>query len=227
MRMNNAYGTEFLSSRLQRNANRQEALYDARKELCEKPKTSIYHAGGRIPGYSQIMQTDIDSRKYITLSKIKMFSIQCFLSACNELHVRKWSLNICLRTWSRAYATLLEWINIYMKRWKADRNKKSYREIGLSTMERCALLLCGWLMQPREFRGYCHRIQQDFCLLPEFSQRPLLPSSMIWTRQSYSEIADYTRWNCQPMSDLADSYKCKYYYRSSIAGVRMVKNSAM
>ena len=127
------YGTDVFVHQEYRGMRLGRRLYDARKELCENLNLRSIIAGGRIPGYANYAD-EMTPRKYIDLVKNKeIFDSVLSFQLANEFHVRKVITKYLPEDIdSRAYATLLEWINIYYEKdEKLIGNKKSIVRLGL------------------------------------------------------------------------------------------------
>lgn len=147
-------------------------LYDARKELCEKLNLRAIVVGGRIPGYGKYAQ-ELTPQQYVEQVKAKELidSILTFQLA-NDFHVRRIITGYLPDdTDSKAYAVLLEWLNIYYEEKEvligaANRWSGSARCSG-----RCA--------RPPRWRNCCNRSNISWtrwpatrptsCCFPNFS----------------------------------------------------------
>ena len=89
-------------------------LYDARKELCEKLNLRAIVVGGRIPGYGQYAHA-MTPQQYVELVRAKeLIDPILTFQLANDFHVRKIITGYLPDDdESRAYAVLLEWLNIY------------------------------------------------------------------------------------------------------------------
>ncbi|WP_186757470.1 bifunctional GNAT family N-acetyltransferase/carbon-nitrogen hydrolase family protein [Echinicola salinicaeni] len=204
------YGTDVFVDREYRGLRLGRRLYDARKELCENLNLRSIIAGGRIPGYKNYADK-ITPRKYIELVKNKEIYDQVLsFQLANEFHVRKVITKYLPEDKeSRAYATLLEWNNIYYeKEEKLIGNQKSIVRLGLVQWKMRRFSDVDDLMQQVEFfvdtvSGY----KSDFCLLPEFFNAPLLADfNDMDASEAIRNLADYTEEVVQRMQDLALSY---------------------
>ena len=204
------YGTDVFVDKEYRGMRIGRRLYDARKELCENLNLRSIIAGGRIPGYANYAD-EMTPRKYIDLVKNKeIFDPVLSFQLANEFHVRKVITKYLPEdTDSRAYATLLEWINIYYEKdEKLIGNKKSIVRLGLVQWKMRRFSNVDDLMQQVEFfvdtvSGY----KSDFCLLPEFFNAPLLAEfNDMDASEAIRNLADYTDEIVSRMSDLAVSY---------------------
>jgi len=204
------YGTDVFVSGEFRGMRLGRRLYDARKELCENLNLRSIIAGGRIPGYSKYAD-QMSPRKYIDMVKSKeIFDPVLSFQLANEFHVRKVITKYLPEDKdSRAFATLLEWINIYYeKEEKLIGNKKSIVRLGLVQWKMRRFNNVDDLMQQVEFfvdtiSGY----KSDFCLLPEFFNAPLLAEfNDMDASESIRHVAEYTDEIVTRMRDLALSY---------------------
>lgn len=89
-------------------------LYDARKEMCENLNLESIVAGGRIPGLAKYA-SNMTPRNYIDLVKSKdIYDPILSFQLSNDFHVKKILTNyLPSDNESMAYATLLQWNNIY------------------------------------------------------------------------------------------------------------------
>ncbi len=152
-------------------------LYDARKELCENLNLRAIVAGGRIPGYRDHAD-EMPPARYIELVKkrelhdpILTFQIN------NEFHVRR-VLDDYLPgdRASRAYATLLEWVNIYYEpKIKLVGGRKSVLRVGAVQWQmRTATGIDETKQQLEFFIDAVSGYKSDFVLLPEYWNAPLM-----------------------------------------------------
>ena len=108
-------------------------LYDARKELCENLNLRAIMAGGRMPGYSQYVDT-LSAKQYIEKIKCKeLHDPVLSFQLANDFHVRKLLKGYMPGdTESMEYGTLIEWLNIYYtKSVKLINAQKSEVRLGL------------------------------------------------------------------------------------------------
>lgn len=172
------YGVDVFVDPEYRNLRLGRRLYDARKELCENLNLRAMVAGGRIPGYAQYA-SEMTPQKYVEMVRNKELSdpILTFQLA-NDFYVRK-----LIRGYlpydgdSKAYATLLEWINVYYDEdfEKLIGNQKSNVRIGIVQWQMRATKSLEDLFQQIEFfvdtvSGY----KADCVLFPEFYNAPLM-----------------------------------------------------
>ena len=185
-------------------------LYDARKEICEKLNLRAIILGGRIPGY-QDYSDDLSPMQYIERVKNKeIFDPILSFQLSNDFHVKK-----VIKGYlpddreSQAYATLLEWINLYYEEEeKLIGSKKTVARVGVVQWQMRSVKDLDDLMQQVEFfvdtiAGY----NSDFALFPEFFNAPLMA---LFDADSSSEavrmLADYTQEIRERMMELAISY---------------------
>jgi GNAT superfamily N-acetyltransferase len=204
------YGTDVFVDKEYRGLRLGRRLYDARKELCENLNLRSIIAGGRIPGYNKFAD-QMSPRKYIELVKNKeIFDPVLSFQLANEFHVRKVITKYLPEdTDSRAYATLLEWINIYYeKEEKLIGNKKTIVRLGLVQWKMRRFNDVDDLMQQVEFFvDTVSDYQSDFCLFPEFFNAPLLAGfNKMDASEAIRNLADYTGEIINRMRDLALSY---------------------
>lgn len=172
-------------------------LYDARKELCERLNLRRIVAGGRIPGYRKHADR-LSPAEYI--EQVKRHEIRdpiLSFQLANDFHVRKLITGYePTDKESHAYATLLEWINIYYEE-KAPLIGAVKSEVRVGAVQ--------WQMRPAEsleellkqvefFVDAVAGYQSDFVLFPEFFNAPLMaqfnqenPAQAIRDLAAYSE----------------------------------------
>ncbi|WP_209330675.1 carbon-nitrogen hydrolase family protein [Lunatimonas salinarum] len=204
------YGTDVFVDKEYRGLRLGRRLYDARKELCENLNLRSIIAGGRIPGFSKYAD-QMTPRKYIELVKNKeIFDPVLSFQLANEFHVRKVITKYLPEdTDSRAYATLLEWINIYYeKEEKLIGNKKTIVRLGLVQWKMRRFANVDDLMQQVEFFvDTISNYKSDFCLFPEFFNAPLLAGfNNMEASEAIRNLAEYTAEILDRMRDLALSY---------------------
>jgi predicted amidohydrolase/ribosomal protein S18 acetylase RimI-like enzyme len=152
-------------------------LYDARKELCENLNLRAMVAGGRIPGYAQYA-SEMTPAKYVEMVRNKeLVDPILTFQLSNEFHVRKIIRGyLPYDSESKAYATLLEWINVYYEEEeKLIGNQKSNARIGIVQWQMRATRSLEDLLQQIEFfvdtvSGY----KADCVMFPEFFNAPLM-----------------------------------------------------
>ena len=185
-------------------------LYDARKELCENLNLRAMVAGGRIPGYNQYAN-EMTPAKYVEMVRNKELTdpILTFQLA-NEFHVRKIIRGyLPYDSESKAFATLLEWINVYYEEEeKLIGNEKSTARIGIVQWQmRATSSLEDFYQQMEFFVDTVSGYKADCVLFPEFFNAPL----MSLTEESSSSVAiramaAYTEPIKNKLLELAVSY---------------------
>nr|MBI1231283.1 GNAT family N-acetyltransferase [Cytophagales bacterium] len=204
------YGTDVFVDKEYRGLRLGRRLYDARKELCENLNLRSIIAGGRIPGFNKYAD-QMTPRKYIDMVKNKeIFDPVLSFQLANEFHVRKVITKYLPEDLdSRAYATLLEWINIYYeKEEKLIGNKKSSVRLGLVQWKMRRFSNVDDLMQQVEFFvDTISNYKSDFCLFPEFFNAPLLSEfNNMEASEAIRNLAEFTEEIVGRMRDLALSY---------------------
>ena len=152
-------------------------LYDARKELCENLNLRAMVAGGRIPGYATYAN-EMTPGKYVEMVRNKeLVDPILTFQLSNEFYVRKIIRGyLPYDSESKAYATLLEWINVYYEEEeKLIGNQKSNVRIGIVQWQMRATRSLEDLLQQIEFfvdtvSGY----KADCVMFPEFFNAPLM-----------------------------------------------------
>jgi len=152
-------------------------LYDARKELCENLNLRAMVAGGRIPGYAQYAN-EMTPAKYVEMVRNKeLVDPILTFQLSNEFYVRKIIRGyLPYDSESKAFATLLEWINVYYEEEeKLIGNQKSNVRIGIVQWQMRATRSLEDLLQQIEFfvdtvSGY----KADCVMFPEFFNAPLM-----------------------------------------------------
>ena len=185
-------------------------LYDARKELCENLNLRAMVAGGRIPGYNQYAN-EMTPAKYVEMVRNKELTDPILtFQLSNEFHVRKIIRGyLPYDSESKAFATLLEWINVYYEEEeKLIGNEKSTARIGIVQWQmRATSSLEDFYQQIEFFVDTVSGYKADCVLFPEFFNAPL----MALTEQESSSVAirsmaAYTEPIKNKMLELAVSY---------------------
>ncbi|MDX5436456.1 MAG: GNAT family N-acetyltransferase, partial [Pontibacter sp.] len=147
------YGIDVFVHPEYRNLRLGRRLYDARKEICEKLNLRGIIAGGRIPGYKDYANK-LTPAKYIEMVRNKELSDPVLsFQLSNVFHVRR-ILKGYLPDYkdSKAYATLLEWINVYFEeKEKLIGGKKTVVRIGIVQWQMRAIKDIDDFMQQVEF----------------------------------------------------------------------------
>ncbi|WP_242478847.1 bifunctional GNAT family N-acetyltransferase/carbon-nitrogen hydrolase family protein [Hymenobacter lapidiphilus] len=173
-------------------------LYDARKELCENLNLRAMVAGGRIPGYSNY-SGEMTPAKYVEMVRNKELTdpILTFQLA-NDFYVRKIIRGyLPYDSESKAYATLLEWINVYYEE-ETDKligNQKSNVRIGIVQWQmRATKDLEDFFQQMEFFVDTVSGYKSDCVLFPEFFNAPMMaltneesPSVAIRSMSAFTE----------------------------------------
>ena len=185
-------------------------LYDARKEVCEKLNLRAIVAGGRIPGYYK-HRDEMSPQQYVELVKSKeIIDPVLTFQLSNDFHVRR-IINDYLPDdkESQAYATLLEWINIYYdeKEKLIGGNKQVVRVGAVQWQMRPLHSLDDLLQQVEYFVDAVSGYQSDIILFPEFFNGPLMAQfNQENTAEAVRHLAEYTEPLRQEMVKLALSY---------------------
>ncbi|TVR64793.1 MAG: GNAT family N-acetyltransferase [Candidatus Competibacteraceae bacterium] len=185
-------------------------LYDARKELCEKLDLRAIIVGGRIPGYGRYAP-DMTPQQYVAQVRAKELvdPILTFQLA-NDFHVRRIITGYLPDdTESKAYAVLLEWLNIYYE----DREvliggRKSEVRVGVVQWQmRQVTSLEDLLQQVEYFVDAVAGYKTDIVLFPEFFSGPLMALfNQRNAAEAVRELAEYTQPLREAILQLALAY---------------------
>lgn len=187
-------------------------LYDARKDICYHMNLRAIIAGGRIPNYSK-HSDEMTPQEYVKEVKAReLFDPILTFQLSNGFHVRKIMRNYLREDQeSGAYATLLEWLNIYYEEETKESHLLRYRSsVRVGTVQ--------WLMrsftsvedlmgQVEYFVDAVSDYKSDVILFPEFFNGPLMelhndkPAS-----DAVRELAKHTDHIRDEMVKLALSY---------------------
>jgi predicted amidohydrolase/ribosomal protein S18 acetylase RimI-like enzyme len=153
-------------------------LYDARKELCESLNLRAMVAGGRIPGYAAYAN-EMTPAKYVEMVRNKeLVDPILTFQLSNEFYVRKIIRGyLPYDSESKAYATLLEWINVYYDEEfdKLIGNPKSNVRIGIVQWQmRATKSLEDFFQQIEFFVDTVSGYKADCVLFPEFFNAPMM-----------------------------------------------------
>jgi predicted amidohydrolase/GNAT superfamily N-acetyltransferase len=153
-------------------------LYDARKELCENLNLRAMVAGGRIPGYNQYAE-EMTPAKYVEMVRNKELTDPILtFQLSNDFYVRKIIRGyLPYDSESKAYATLLEWINVYYDEEfdKLIGNQKSNVRIGIVQWQmRATKNLEDFFQQIEFFVDTVSGYKADCVLFPEFFNAPMM-----------------------------------------------------
>ncbi len=185
-------------------------LYDARKEMCENLNLKSIVAGGRIPGYAKYADK-ISPRAYIDLVKKKdIYDPILSFQLSNDFHVKKVLTNyLPSDSESMAYATLLEWNNIYyQEKEKLIGGEKSVVRLGVVQLQlRNVPSMEAWLNNVEFFIDAVSDYKADFVLFPELFNAPLIGQfNEENAAMAMRKLAGYTDELRQRFIDYAISY---------------------
>ncbi|OOG24219.1 hydrolase [Thioalkalivibrio denitrificans] len=185
-------------------------LYDARKELCEKLNLRRIVAGGRIPGYVDY-QDRMSPQQYVELVKRKeLYDPILTFQLSNDFHVRRLITGYLPDdVESKAYAALIEWINIYYEeKEKLIGGAKQTVRVGAVQWQMRPMPSIDDLFQQLEYfvdavSGY----QADVILFPEFFNGPLMVQfNQDNPAEAIRHLAEFTEPVRQEMVRLALAY---------------------
>lgn len=202
-------------------------LYDARKELCEKLNLRAIMVGGRIPGYGQY-SLHMNPQQYVEMVKAKKIidPILTFQLA-NDFHIRRIVTGYLPDdTDSKAYAILLEWLNIYYEEKEIlIGGRKSVVRIGAVQWQMRQITSADELLQQVEYfvdavSGY----KSDIVLFPEFFNGPLMAQfDQRNAAEAIRQLSEYTTYLRDAILELSVAYNVNI-----IAGsMPEYKNSAL
>ncbi|QJX45733.1 bifunctional GNAT family N-acetyltransferase/carbon-nitrogen hydrolase family protein [Hymenobacter taeanensis] len=173
-------------------------LYDARKELCENLNLRAMVAGGRIPGYAAYAN-EMTPAKYVEMVRAKELTDPILtFQLSNDFYVRKLIRGyLPYDSESKAYATLLEWINVYYDE-ETDKligNQKSNVRIGIVQWQmRATQNLDDFFQQMEFFVDTVSGYKADCVMFPEFFNAPMMaltneesPSVAIRSMSAFTE----------------------------------------
>ncbi|MEX0384358.1 GNAT family N-acetyltransferase [Spiribacter pallidus] len=186
-------------------------LYDARKELCRSLNLRAIVAGGRMPGYREHAAA-MKPEEYIDLVKRReLYDPILSFQLANDFHVRRViTAYLPEDQQSRAYATLLQWDNIFYEseRTPLIGGRKSMVRVGTVQWQMRRVTNFEDLMTNIEFfvdamAGY----NCDFILFPELFNAPLLAQfNQEDPAEAMRGLAQYTGEITDAMSRMAVSY---------------------
>ena len=170
-------------------------LYDARKEICERLNLRAIVAGGRMPGYRKF-KDELTPREYIDKVKRKeIYDPVMTFQLSNDFHVKKVLTNYLLDdTESQAYATLIEWNNVYYTPPRAVLGTKSVVRLGLVQMQmRSTPGLREFFEYVEFFIDAVSGYQSDFVVFPEYVNAPLMaPFNTDGAASAIRKLAGFT-----------------------------------
>ncbi len=204
------YGVDIFVHPSYRDMRLGRRLYDARKELCEKLNLRAIMVGGRIPGYGKY-SPNMSPQQYVEMVKDKEFvdPILTFQLA-NDFHVRRIVTGYLPDDLeSKAYAVLLEWLNIYYEEKEVlIGGRKSVVRVGAVQWQMRQLTSLEELLQQIEYfvdavAGY----KTDIMLFPEFFNGPLMARfNQHNTAEAVRQLAEYTEPLRNAILELAIAY---------------------
>lgn len=152
-------------------------LYDARKELCENLNLRAIVAGGRMPNYGKY-ENDMTPRAYIDLVRRKeIYDPVLSFQLSNGFQVRKVLTDyLACDTESKAYATLLEWLNIYYEpKPRLVGLERTTVRLGIVQMQmRSTPNMAAFYDNAEFFIDAVSGYKADFCVFPEYVNAPLM-----------------------------------------------------
>ncbi|MGJ8697848.1 MAG: GNAT family N-acetyltransferase [Verrucomicrobiaceae bacterium] len=150
-------------------------LYDARKEVCEALNLRAIVAGGRMPNYGK--HKELTPRQYIDQVRRKeIYDPVLTFQLSNDFRVKRVLTDyLTADTESKAYATLLEWINISYQPKPNPLGQKSVVRLGVVQLEMRTMANVEAFYEQIEFyidavSGY----KADFICFPEYVDAPLM-----------------------------------------------------
>ncbi|PWG62154.1 bifunctional GNAT family N-acetyltransferase/carbon-nitrogen hydrolase family protein [Sediminicurvatus halobius] len=186
-------------------------LYDARKELCRSLNLRAIVAGGRMPGYEEYA-AEKKPEEYIELVKRReVYDPILSFQLANDFHVRRVITGYLPEDReSKAYATLLQWDNIFYENERTPLigGRKSTVRVGTVQWQMRRVTNFEDLMNNIEFfvdamAGY----NCDFILFPEFFNAPLLAQfNQEDPAEAMRGLAQYTGEIVDAMTRLAVTY---------------------
>jgi predicted amidohydrolase/ribosomal protein S18 acetylase RimI-like enzyme len=204
------YGTDVFVHPDYRGMRLGRRLYDARKELCENLNLRSIILGGRIPGYANHFKK-LTPKQYIDKVRRKeLHDPVLSFQLANDFHVRK----VLTRYMpddkaSKAYATLLEWTNVYFEEdEKMFGRRKSVVRAGLVQWQmRRVKSVEDFMQQVEFFVDTVSSYNADFVIFPEFFNAPLMALfGEVSASDAVRLLADFTERIRDEMQSLAVSY---------------------
>lgn len=204
------YGIDVFISPAFRGLRIGRRLYDARKELCETLNLKSIVFGGRIPNYKAYADK-LSPQEYIQKVKTKeIYDPVLTFQLSNDFHVRK-----VMKSYlpgdvsSQAYATLLEWNNIYYTQSNHFINaRKSVVRLGLVQWQMRSLANIDILFEHLEyFVDAVSDYSCDFALFPEFFNAPLMAAfNNLPEAEAMRKLSQYTETIRLKFHEFAISY---------------------
>ncbi len=185
-------------------------IYDGRKELCENLNLRSIVAGGRIPNYNG-HAGKLTPKQYIEQVKRKeIYDPILTFQLSNDFTVKRVLRNYLPSDHeSKAYATLIEWNNIYFQEKERLFNAQP-AEVRLGLVQ--------WQMRPADslealigqleyFVDAISEYEADFLLFPELFNGPLMVKfNKMAEAQAIRALAEYTEPLRQKFVEFAISY---------------------
>ncbi len=171
-------------------------LYDARKELCENLNLRAIIGGGRMPNYAE-HEKHLSPRAYIDLvNRREIYDPVLSFQLTNGFRVKKILTDYLSNdTESKAYATLLQWDNIYFERKpKLVGVQRSTVRLGIVQVQMRSTKDLESFFENTEFfidavAGY----KADFAVFPEYINAPLMaPFNEVGPAAAMRKLADLT-----------------------------------
>ncbi|MCB1065536.1 MAG: GNAT family N-acetyltransferase, partial [Verrucomicrobiae bacterium] len=171
-------------------------LYDARKELCESLNLRAIIAGGRMPNYGEY-QEKMTPRAYIELvSRKEIYDPVLSFQLSNGFHVKKVLTDyLTYDTESKAYATLLQWDNIYYesKQQLVGLRRTTVRLGIVQAQMRPTDGMAAFFDNAEFFIDAVSGYKSDFCIFPEYLNAPLMaPFNHLGPAASIRKLAEFT-----------------------------------
>lgn len=204
------YGIEIFVKPEYRGLRLGRRLYDFRKELCEQLNLRCIVFGGRMPNYHKFAKS-LSPREYIEKIKLKEIDDPVLnFQLSNGFHVKKVLSNYLPGDeFSKEYAVLLQWDNIYYtKPKKKPHTEKSVVRLGLVQWQmRPYKTLDELLEQIDFFVDAVSDYRCDFALFPEFFNAPLMAAyNHMSTADSIRELAKFSAPLKERFVSMAISY---------------------
>jgi predicted amidohydrolase/GNAT superfamily N-acetyltransferase len=204
------YGIELFVKPDYRGMRLGRRLYDARKELCEDLNLRAIIFGGRIPNYHKYADT-LTPKDYIQRVRRKeIHDPTLSFQLSNDFHVKKVLTGYLPGdAESKAYATLLQWDNIYyVDPRKAINRKKTVVRLGLVQWQMRLLKSLDELYEQMEyFVDAVSTYRSDFVVFPEFFNAPLMAEyNHLSEPEAIRKLAAYTEPIRQKFVQLAVDY---------------------
>lgn len=197
-------------------------LYDARKELCEQLNLKSIVFGGRIPNYSQYSDS-LKPKEYIEkVMRKEIFDPVLTFQLSNDFRVIK-----VLKEYmpddkgSEAFATLLEWNNIYHT---LQPGKVQVRLGLVQWMMRPIPNLEGLFEQMAFFVDAVSDYKADFVLFPELFNAPLMADyNHLPEADAIRKLAEFT----EPIRDKCKEFAISYNVNIITGSMPLMKGDSL